>query len=538
MKKRELTSEIAKILRIAPKNRAHAIIDSPLTQEILESLPTQDAYLIIKEAFGADSEILLQYTPPEKICNFIDLDCWDGDMLSLESLFAWIAELSQASPETLLKVLEIIDPEIIILLFQPYLKVVITSPTDDIIPELIEEGFETFDNNYFFSFHEETEETSVLRNILDILLLHHPDMHYRILAGVRWELPSNMEETAFQHRSIRLIELGFLPPDEAKSVYQRLRTDKIIARRLRPEEVPRPGDEEYFIPTPYSDMMHRKDLITATLEGVNETTRQRFLFAMVNLTNKIIMADYKPLNDPETVRASTEKAMAITALGLHIALRARGESAQAIVDAMNAETFFSLGYNSLLELQQRTKGVLKGVRASMIPLAYREHVDGLLKKSPVYMGHAFTSLEELDLVTASVDQLDALRRILRHIPWKGHPLKNTNIGLEGLDMENIILTALAVNIATEELTFRPLASDELAAFFKHTTAMQNHQRRCRPEFKNDLFTLLHFLDDSIPEYTLHDTTKSLIKRFEDEVSGLEDLRHIDTRYLTCLVVNL
>jgi hypothetical protein len=68
--------------------------------------------------------------------------------------------------------------------------------------------------------------------------------------------------------------------------------------------------------------------------------------------------------------------------------------------------------------------------------------------------------------------------------------------------------------------------------------MQNHQRRCRPEFKNDLFALLHFLDDSIPKYTLHDTTKSLIKRFEDEVSGLKDLRHIDTRYLTCLVVNL
>ncbi len=536
--KTELATTVERILELALPQRATAIIDSPYTAEIMERIPTQDAYLIIKESFGSDSAILLPYTPPEKIVSFIDLDCWQGDTLTTDNLQEWISELAHASTETLLEALTALDLELVILLFQPHLQVIITRPTDDNIPELVENGYQTFDNNYFFTFNKFSKKTQLLRTILETLFAQAPDLYYRILEGVRWELPANMEETALQQRSLRLMELGFPPPPEAKSIYQYLKPEKILARGFRPEKAPRLGEAEYFVPSLYRAGMPSGALIETGLATLDAATRERFNFEMVYLTNKIIMADYQPLNDAEAVRLAAAKSADMVALGLALAMRAKGQTAPAVLEALNAESLFALAFNTLILLQRRLKDVLAGVASHMIPPAYREPTEGLLLKMPRYRDRSFSHLAELDLVTAAVDKLAVLRAIIHHIPWKGHALDNTNINLDGLDMENIILTALAVNIATRELTFRPLTSDEFNAFLARTTARHGHARRCQPGFAPDLTALLLGLDDTLDRRILADTVDSLVKRYEEEISGLKDLERVDPRFLTCLVVNL
>lgn len=530
----QVTAEASRILSLAPAQRAQAIIDSPFTAEILERLPTQDAYLIIKESFGSDSSILLQYSPPERIGDFIDLDCWEGDTLVPDNLCAWIAELAQASTETLLDALENLDPSLVILLFQPHLQVVITQPTDDNIPELIENGYETFDNNYFFTFDELSEQTQILRTLLDTLFLHNQDLYYRVLEGVRWELPSEMEETAYQQRALRLMELGFPPPDEAKSIYRHDLPARIIARGLRSDQIPRMEDNDYLLPSLYREAITQGALVAAT--DLDDATRERFGFELVYLANKVVMADYQPLNDAQAIRCATAKAAAMTSLGLAIAMRESLQSAQAVLDRLNAEALFSLAFNTLSLVRNRLKGILEGVAPHMIPPSQREQSEDLLRTFPLYAGRVFSSLAELDQATNLVERLAALRAIIHHIPWKGHVLDNTNIGLEGLDMENIILTALAVNIATRELTFRPLTPAELIAFLAQTTTYSQQHRHCKPGFKEDLSALLLGLDNSLAEHRIHDMAVGLIQRLEDEISALKDLNGIDPRFLTCLVV--
>lgn len=535
-KETPLAEETIKILNKPLDQRLQALIESPFTAEILERIPTQDAYLVVKEAFGSDSSILLTYTPTEKIISFIDLDCWDRDTLSAQSLLEWIAELSEASHETLVRTLEALDPEIIILLFQPYLNVVITQPTDDNIPELIEAGYETLDSNYFFTFSENTEETAALRNILNMVFNDHQDLYYRIVEGVRWELPSDMEESAYRQHMLRLMELGFPTPDEARSAYRQVKTERILARGFRPEQTPRFGSEEYFIPTIYRDEINKTPM--ALHEDISADTRQRFSFELVYLANKIIMADALPLNDMQAMRASTEKALSFTALGLALARRAKAATTQAILDSLNAQSLFSLGYNAVCELQHRMKEILSGVAPHMIPPGIRDITDALRPKITSPVGLVIASLEQFDHATAMLDRLDTLRRIIRHIPWKGHVLTDTNIGVEGLDMENILLTALAVNISSGDLIFRPLRVDELSAFFDRTTEIRGAERHCTAHFHDDLCTLLSTLDHTIPAELLQATAAGLITRWEEEIAGLGDQSRIDPRFLTCLVVTL
>ncbi|MEN6472602.1 MAG: DUF6178 family protein [Syntrophaceae bacterium] len=533
-----LVAETLKVLNATPDQRLHALIDSPFTAEILERMPTHDAYLMVKEAFGSDSSILLPYTPTEKIVSFIDLDCWDRDTLSAESFLAWITELVEASDETLLKTLESLDIEVIILLFQPFLQVIITRPTDDNIPELVENGYETFDNNYFFAFSDSTEETAMLKHILDLLYLNHQDIYYRILEGVSWELPSDMEETAYQHRMLRLMELGFPAPDEARAVYRRVPTERLLARGLRPDHMPRFGQEEYYIPSLYQDELRKGALVETLRCEVDGETQRRLSFELVYLANKVIMADYLPLNDAQAIRASLGKVMSFTALGLALAKRAKAQTTQALLDGIDAESLFSLGYNAVREQQIRLKECLAGVPEHMIPPLSREIMEALLSQTAPQTALPWSSLEQFDTAAAMIDHLDTLRRIIRHIPWKGHALTDTNIDTQGLDMQNILLTALAVNISTGDLTFRPLNLTELSAFIDRTTMLKGAVRHLRPGLLNDLATLLAALDPDIPSEPIQFAAAGLMTRWEEEVAGVSDPGRFDPRYLTCLVVKL
>ena len=359
---KELALEITKVLSSSAEEKSRAIIDSQYCEEILQSIPAQDAYMIIKDSFGGDSQFLLPYVKPERIVTFIDIDCWKGDFPSVEGLFEWLNELVNAADDILMDALNILDQELIILLFYPYLKVAVWSPTDDNILELLESGFETFDNNYFFTFSEDTEDTKLLRFILDRTFLYNQDMYFRILEGVRWELPANMEETSFHHRSIRLTELGFPPPEEASGIYARRPTDNIISSELRTDQIPVIREEEkYFLPTLYNEQISGSSLLTSAMAEADSKTVENFAFEMMYLANKIIMADYKPLNDTSALKISAEKAAALTSLGLSIAMRKKGENAPVILKAMTAETLFSLGFNTLMELQDRLRQSLKPI---------------------------------------------------------------------------------------------------------------------------------------------------------------------------------
>ncbi|MRR14029.1 hypothetical protein EG833_01065, partial [archaeon] len=58
-KKLAIRKEMGNILQCTSADRARAIIDSPHTREILEELSPQETYMIIKESWGTDSQILL-----------------------------------------------------------------------------------------------------------------------------------------------------------------------------------------------------------------------------------------------------------------------------------------------------------------------------------------------------------------------------------------------------------------------------------------------------------------------------------------------
>lgn len=536
---KELAVEIKKVLSGSLEDKAKAIIDSPYCEEILQHIPVQDAYMIIKESFSGDSQFLLPYVKPERIATFIDIDCWKGDFPSIEGIFEWLNELVNAANDTLMDALNILDLELVILLFYPYLKVIVTSPTDDNIPQMMEAGFETFDNSYFFTFSEDTEETKLLRFILDRAFLYNQDMYFRILEGVRWELPAGLEETAFHHRSIRLTELGFSPPEEASGIYARRPTDKIISSDLRTDQVPVIREEEkYFLPALYNEQISGNSLLTSAMAEADPETVENFSFEMMYLANKIIMADYKPLNDTGSLKISAEKATALTSLGLSIAMRTKAQDASVILKTMTAETLFSLGFNTLMELQDSLRRSLKGLGQGIVPASCREITESLLKKYPVMIGDRFITIDDIKCANEVIGRLDLMHVMIKALDFNDSLLKGVNVAVEGLDLENIILSAIAVNVVSGENRFRPLSHDEFAAFIKTATGIKEKKRYVKLAFADELKKLVSGMVPESKRQAVGGTVDQLCRRLESELSGFKAVNEINPQYITCLIVKL
>ncbi|HPJ95164.1 MAG TPA: DUF6178 family protein [Deltaproteobacteria bacterium] len=536
-----LQTELSKVLQCSPAERARTIIDSPYTKQILKQLSSQETYMIIKESWGTDSQILLPYIPPETIGHFIDMDCWEKDNLSVEGLFEWLWEIYNASVDTLQDALEHMDLDLVILLFQSYLEVVQVVPTDEHIPDLLNAGYESFDDIYYFRFTEDDEKTQLLKDMLSILFTHHQDIYYGIMEGVLWEIKSFMEESLFERRTLRLMEMGFPPPDEAVSIYQHIRPHSLLKTGLQKEKTPLIDEEKSFLPSLYMEhFSQNKGIVVQAIADSPEETRDRLVYEMIYLANKIIMADFRPLNELDELRKSMDKASSITSLGLAIAMRENKSSAQSILENVNAETLFSLGYNMVYEQQKRLKLLLRELESSMIPESLNEYVEGLLKKRPLYKDTEFSTIEQLEQVTWHIDRIEALVNIAAELAWDRQidKLKETNTGTN-LDMENIVLTSLAVNFIEKQSFFRPVSLTELLDFLEQTTRLDSTGARVfLPEVRDDLIGYLSTFASTREESLIEALADLLVSRFDSELSGISTLTDLDVRFITCFVVRM
>lgn len=536
-----IRNEMGKVLESTPAERARAIIDSPHTRQILEQLSPQETYMIIKETWGTDSQILMQYMTPEAICHCIDMDCWDKDSLSIEALLDWLWEIYNASLDSLQDALQAIDLDIIILLYQSYIDVVQVVPTDENIAQLLDDGYESFDDIYFFIFQEEDEKAQLLKDMLSLIFTHYQSVYYSIMEGVIWELKSSTEENVYERRSLRLMEMGFPPPDEATSIYQRMQPERLLDTGVSKEKTPVIDKDQIFLPAMYLDQLSRsKGLIASGLNESSPETRERFVVEMIYLANKVVMADYLPLNDIDELKRSIDKASSITSLGLAAAMKANRRSAREVLQTTNAETLFSLGYNMIQGQKSRIKQILHHVEPSMIPEGLNDFIEGLMKKRPLFKKEEFSSIEQLEEVTGKIDRIEALVSVMDRIGWEREDvdLTRTNVG-SALDIEAVILTSLAINSLKGETAFHALERQELTDFIAKATLLGPSGRRSLvPDFGLDLTAFLRNLGTPLEEDRLEDTAQILVKRFEEELSGIADVKRLDPRFITCFVVEI
>jgi hypothetical protein len=335
------------------RRRLDLILDAKDPQALVRALPADELYLTIRDVGLGDAVPLVQLASAKQFKVFLDLDAWSGSVFDPRRVLPWLraaragAHLDPKAAARWEKKLAALDREVLYLILRDAVR--LHDLEEDPDPEFESDRFmRTPEGKYVIDFTVEGVEYAAVRGLLDDLYAEDPFKATRLLSAIRYEMPSELEETALRWRTGRLADLGWPPIEEALSWFARPpRTP------AHPAGLPaRPGG--FFLAA-----LARGALLDRAAARLAPEERDRVEAEVVAAANAVLVADAVDPGDPDAVRSAFESARAYLELGLEkLAARDEERAAAALVETP-LKRIFQEGFGRVLELSWRAQRILE-----------------------------------------------------------------------------------------------------------------------------------------------------------------------------------
>jgi hypothetical protein len=360
---RELLAQIRKdrpaaertVAALPPEAQAALVCDAPLNRraEILTLIPEPEAVIpllpeaelcfTVKAIGLADAASILEYATPEQVSASLDLDVWDGYHPDLQTMGEWVTALARTSQPALLRSLDGIDPELLVLWLRSRIEVAQKpSGDEDWLPP---EASQTLEGQFYFRAVSENDDIEPIVTLLRGLFETSYWTYFRFMQGVVWELDSDLEEWALRWRTGRLQDLGFPPWDEAMRIYRFLSPEE---RAALPDSE-RPLDiAEWHLPVWIPELPVVRGTGHRVFEAIGRLEadeRRSAFYAFVAVANKVAVADGMPLGDADSTPQAIEKAARIMSAGLAHVAGENGLDDLEVLRRVSLEHLFTIGAN-------------------------------------------------------------------------------------------------------------------------------------------------------------------------------------------------
>ncbi|AJF05902.1 DUF6178 family protein [Geoalkalibacter subterraneus] len=349
------------------------IIEAVDSTELVQRLPSQEIYLLLKELGAEDCTELLAMTNTEQMMIFFDLDFWRDEEFLPDSALQWLAMLLETGEDNVLRTAHELDFDLLTVLLQKFITITrgLESLTDE---DALAEG--RLERLYDMDFRD-SESAKIVGMFLDILYRHDRDFYIGLMESVRNEIPAEIEEVAQENRRGRLLDRGFPDPFEAMSVFSPI--DAGIFERRSESKIPFQAGENgveapgFFLVEPAGDLLG--EILSRGIEP--ETC-----WEMAYLLNKVMMAERADVGDLEQI---AEKAREVYGY-LNIALEylGRGDFEKAMQRFTHAylEHLLRLGLGLVMPLRERARVVKQSGAMTFLDGPFRALVESLCYKRP------------------------------------------------------------------------------------------------------------------------------------------------------------
>ena len=370
--KRPTRAELVRRLAdLSVKRRAEAMLDEVDGKALVATLPAEDVYATIIDLGLADSTELVQLSTPEQFVAYVDLASWQKDRMDPREVLHWLRAARGDDDQAFIQKLSSLDIEVLELMYKKLARIHDLEANPDVDTEGV--TMETPDGKFLVEFTIDGVDEAAMRRLTFDLMAHNPFELSRFLEAVRWELPTEIEEAAFQFRQARLQDLGFPPMEEASRVFAWVDPDKVAAK----------GGGTALAPA-----QAHVDLVSAAFRGLDETERQNLEAEVRYLVNCVLVAEAAEPGDPAAVRQYSEYARDILDLGLEHLTGAQAELASAIVREKPLREIFQLGFSLTLKLKRQVEKLAKepGAKFGDTWLALDEEstaLNALLRRRPL-----------------------------------------------------------------------------------------------------------------------------------------------------------
>lgn len=341
---------VRRLTDLAPKHRADAMLEEVDGRALVRSIPAEDVYSTIIDVGLADSTEIVQLATAEQFRTFVDLAAWQRDRLDPLEVLHWLRAARGEDDEDFTKKVASLDIEVLELIYKKLAKI------HDIIedPDVNTEGvtMETPEGKFLIEFDVDGADEAAMRRLTFDLMAQNPFELTRFFEAVRWEMPIELEEAAFQFRQARLQDLGFPPLEEASKVFAWVDPDKV-------KLVPGAGASALVSTTATAHV----DQVGAAFRGLEEVERQNLASEVRYLVNCVLVAEGAEPGDPQAVRKYSEFSRDYLDLGLEHLTQANPDLAAAAVRARPLREIFQIGFSLTLRVKRQVEKLAKEVGA-------------------------------------------------------------------------------------------------------------------------------------------------------------------------------
>lgn len=520
------------------------ILDMDMPQKLIRRLPSQDFFWLVKKVGDNDCLPLLEMASEEQWQYLLDLEVWEKDRLNQDQVFSWLARLQISDSRRLAKWLFSQGQELIYLFLFKNIQVEVQEEEEAF--DLKKEFFSLDGTFYIRVTHKEYRE--VIEGILQTMAMEDPLRYQSVLSGLAGVLPGEMEEEMQQMKAARLAEHGFLPFEEALSVYAPLDHESISIGE-RSELVNIPQDEETLAMVPLSPLYYTRTgtMLTETISDIRDpllVDRIRLEFA--GLCNQIISADGITARDLEALVKTCQKTGAYLNLALERLSGPDIASAQRLLRNNTLLSLFRVGFGLAMKLKWKAEGWVKGSWFNEKGLDFGfwgeewgEILTSLMEKRPrLWVGlkegeetKDFERLSELDFCHKLLKQLMVMDRLLAHLA-KRFPLDRKEFDEPGQTFHPLLFNLWSRDQLKMEPSFSSIGPGHVKRLFSLLRAGEKSQPFRMPRFEEVFIKyFLGYASDFDPETlrTLEDTLTLIWNEFCDEYEWVS-ADHLDGRF--------
>jgi hypothetical protein len=479
---------------------------------------------------------LLGLASPEQWTGFIDLDCWNGDEFVAVKAHRWLATLLESEEATVFNVLRTMNFEQLVLVLKTELEI-ISGPEsiedDDSRAEAVRR-----DGGYEIKYNSENG-AKLYGKILDILQRNEVEFFLYLMEAVRSESMFMIEESVYQQRVGRLLDMGIPESFAAQKVYAWLDPEKY--KESRPFKLAS-GSFVGSAPGFMLTLARPKGLLAEVLSaGLDED----LAWEMANVINKVMMADRIELGDLDQVTAVISKVDAYLGLALEWLAGQDVAVARSCLDECYCEDLFRLGYSLILRLQRRAVALSQTTIAPYLDMSARACVTALIQTPPLYFEgvgdpvkggtRMFEELYEIQSTAKWLDRIELQRKVFEEGLQFQLP-EPEQFDLQGcqpeeadeLTLVEFFLTSLANKLLGRDFLPAPIVQEELAGLHGMVSQSGSLNPRLRDETRKWLESLLDG-GGSFADYCLD--------IWEEEFCSIS-FEDLDPRYIGGLIVRL
>lgn len=408
----EILSPLAgSALRVEDREQLDDFLSRPDARDVVRSASFEEVFFTVKHIGLADCLDLLPLVTVKQIRGFIDLDCWQKDTFIRKPLMEWIAAFIQLGPEDTVRALTGIDETVLALFMKDIIRVYEVERDDP--PEGPNLIF-TPDSRFAVEPLEEGEPATIGMLMLDAMFKYNPRQGSSILSLVRYTTRIELEETAFENRTGRLEQHGFVDYYDALSIYSGPGAGERQGVPERKKEIEAIPGEEIMgnLPAIFADsILGGKFLLHAFQHVTDPEESDRCAHELTALGNRILSANLVNFGELEAIRPALEEMRDFLTIGLEHLTGNRAEEAPAALRKNYIQTIFKVGFDRVARLRDLADSIasIKGVNLSSLDQPDVDFLEGVRRFRPLLSQEGryrnFQSVVDVEKARAKLDAL-------------------------------------------------------------------------------------------------------------------------------------